>query len=188
MKKGGIYQDPTASGRNRESKIDFSTALSKTNGYEIIDDKNIAGLTVLFKGEQVGRLFKKRQFYSFLDEKGVDWRSKISATLEPDDALLVIVRDTLFIIEIKFQNCPGSVDEKLQTCHYKKIWYQKIVRDLGLLVEYVYVLNDWFKQPRYKDVLNYITDVSCHYYFDELPLRWLGLPTDNVDVEVELYE
>ena len=43
-------------------------------------------------------------------------------------------------------------------------------------VEYVYVLNDWFKDPSYKDVLDYINSVNCHYKFNELPLAWLGLP------------
>jgi len=38
----------------------------------------------------------------------------------PDDAMLVIIRETLFIIEIKFQQVEGSVDEKLQTCDFKR--------------------------------------------------------------------
>jgi hypothetical protein len=37
-------------------------------------------------------------------------------------------------------------------------------------------LNDWFKKPEYKDVLNYINSVNCHYKFGKLPLAWLGLP------------
>jgi hypothetical protein len=41
----------------------------------------------------------------------------------------------------------GSVDEKLQTCDFKRKQYLKLVQPLGIKVEYVYVLNDWFKQP-----------------------------------------
>jgi len=74
--------------------------------------------------------------------------------LLPDDALLVIVRETLFIIEVKYQQVEGSVDEKLQTCDFKCKQYLKLVGSLGLKVEYVYVLNDWFRNPRYKDVLD----------------------------------
>lgn len=95
----------------------------------------------------------------------------------PDDALLVIVRETLFIIEVKYQQVSGSVDEKLQTCDFKRKQFQKLVMPLGLKVEYVYVLNDWFKKPEYKDVLDYISSVNCHYKFNEIPLSWLGLPT-----------
>ena len=55
-------------------------------------------------------------------------------------------------------------------------------RRLGLTVQYVYVLNDWFRQPGYRDVLEYIRSVDCHYVFGELPLAWLGLPTTAGDV------
>ena len=51
-----------------------------------------------------------------------------------------------------------------------------LVRDIGLKVEYVYVLSEWFKKPRYKDVLDYVESVNCHYKFGSLPLSWLGLP------------
>jgi hypothetical protein len=94
--------------------------------------------------------------------------------------LLVIVRETLFIIEVKYQQVAGSVDEKLQTCDFKRKQYVKLVAPLGLKVEYVYVLNDWFKNPSYKDVLDYINSVNCHYKFNELPLSWLGLPKGKI--------
>jgi hypothetical protein len=85
---------------------------------------------------------------------------------------------TLHIIEIKFQYGTGSVDEKLQTCDFKRKQYLKLVSDLGLSVAFIYVLNsDWFDVPRYKDVFEYIRSVNCNYCFDRLPLEWLGLPS-----------
>ncbi|KJJ23157.1 hypothetical protein HMPREF3156_00065 [Neisseria sp. HMSC06F02] len=44
-----------------------------------------------------------------------------------DNGLFIIIRDTLFIIEIKFQQTPSSVDEKLQTCDFKRKQYTKLV-------------------------------------------------------------
>jgi len=114
-----------------------------------------------------------------LEEEGVNWKPILSKKLLPDDALLVIVRETLFIIEVKYQQVAGSVDEKLQTCDFKRKQYIKLVASLGLKVEYVYVFNDWFKKTEYKDVLDYIHSVNCYYKFNELPLSWLGLPTRN---------
>jgi hypothetical protein len=52
----------------------------------------------------------------------------------------------------------------------------KLVQPLGLKVEYVYVLSDWFRKNEYRDVLGYINSVNCHYVFNEIPLEWLGLP------------
>ena len=123
------------------------------------------------------RCFKKHDFYTFLEEFGINWEEIISKKLLPDDALLVIVRETLFIIEVKYQQVAGSVDEKLQTCDFKRKQYLKLVSKLELKVEYVYVLNDWFKHDSYRDVLAYINSVNCHYKFNKLPLAWLGLPS-----------
>ena len=42
-------------------------------------------------------------------------------------------------------------------------------------VEYIYLLDDWFRQEQYKDVLDYIQSVGCDYYFEYIPLGRLGL-------------
>ena len=82
----------------------------------------------------------------------------------------------MFIIEVKSQVVAGSVDEKLQTCDFKKKQYQKLLSKLNMEVEYVYILSDWFRDKRYKDVLDYIQSVRCQYYFNYIPLQKLGLP------------
>ena len=64
----------------------------------------------------------------------------------------------------------GSVDEKLQTCHFKKRQYEKLVAPLGLRVAFYYLLNDWFRNASYRDVLEYIEEVGCRYFFKEIPL------------------
>ena len=138
------------------------------------------GSDIYYLNELVARGFRKHDFYKFLAQKGINWKDRLSKRLLPDDALLVIDRETLFIIEVKYQQTAGSVDEKLQTCDFKRKQYLKLVASMGLKVEYVYVLNDWFKQPQYKDVLDYIHSVNCHYKFNKLPLSWLGLPENQV--------
>jgi hypothetical protein len=176
MKVGGIGGANTLTGLNFEREVDFQDLLSLISGYEIKPVLNKAGKGVFFNGQLVARCFRKHDFYAYLEEEGVNWKSLISKKLLPDDALLVIVRETLFIIEVKYQQVAGSVDEKLQTCDFKRKQYLKLVAGLGLKVEYVYVLNDWFKNPGYRDVLEYIHSVNCHYKFGSLPLAWLGLP------------
>ena len=176
MITGGIGGSNTQTGLEFEKEVDFQDLLAKIDGYKVEPILNKAGKGVFFKGELVARCFRKHDFYKFLEEYNIDWKSIISKKLLPDDALLIIVRETLFIIEVKYQQVAGSVDEKLQTCDFKRKQYQKLVRSIGLKVEYVYVLNDWFKKPEYKDVLEYINNVNCHYRFNSLPLAWLGLP------------
>ena len=176
MKEGGTGGAHTLTGLHFERKVDMHKLLARIPGYEVKVVPGKAGKGVFFKGNFVARCFRKSEFYDFLDEGNVDWKPMISKKLLPDDALLVIIRETLFIIEVKYQQVEGSVDEKLQTCDFKRKQYQKLVKSLNLKVEYVYVLNEWFKQPKYKDVLDYIESVNCHYRFESLPLSWLGLP------------
>jgi len=170
MVKGGVGGGNTKTGLIYEGKVDLPTYLATQDGY------TVEGSVVRYKGEKVARVFKKHGFYRFLDEVGVDWRACISCQLLPDNCIYVIIKNTLFIIEVKHQETTGSVDEKLQTCDFKRKQYKKLLSRINIEVEYVYILNDWFRQPRYKDVLDYIISVDCQYYFNYIPLAKLGLP------------
>jgi hypothetical protein len=180
MKTGGTGGGSTLTGLNFENRVDFQQLIGAIPGYNLRKVPGKAGKGIFFEDKLVARCFRKYDFYEFLSESGIHWETVLSKRLLPDDALLVIVRETLYIIEVKYQQVGGSVDEKLQTCDFKRKQYLKLVQPLGLMVEYVYVLNDWFKKPEYNDVLNYINSVNCHYKFNELPLSWLGLPTRSV--------
>jgi hypothetical protein len=171
MIKGGKGGHLTKSGLKFECRVDLKTLFNGFGGY------NVVGGDLLFKGRVVAQLYKKHDFYAhFLSRHNIDWKTKISKKLLPDDSIFIISKKAVFIVEIKFQGVEGSVDEKLQTCDFKKKQYQKLLSGTGINLEYVYVLNEWFKDPTYKDVLNYIKSVGCHYFFNELPLEFLGLP------------
>ena len=85
------------------------------------------------------------------------------------------------IIEVKHQEVKGSVDEKLQTCDFKKKQYIKLFSELNYKVEYIYILSDWFRKECYKDVRDYIISVGCHYYYNYIPLQELGLPVPPIE-------
>lgn len=170
MKKGGIGGGNTIIGLIYEGEVDLSTYLAKQKDYDI------DGTNVLYKGKVIAYIFKKHEFYYFLEKNNIDWKQLISSKLLPDNCIYVIVNNTLFIIEVKNQNVAGSVDEKLQTCDFKRKQYKKLLSQLNIEVEYIYILSKWFKNPKYKDVLDYIISVNCQYYFDYIPLQKLGLP------------
>lgn len=170
MIKNGKGGGNTITGLIFEGKTDLATFLNNQVGYEVSNE------VVFYNGEEIARIFKKHGFYKYLKEVGVDWTKIISKKLLPDDNIYVIANNTLFIIECKYQQVDGSVDEKLQTCDFKKKQYQKLMAPLNIDVEYIYLLSDWFKNPKYKDVLDYIISVNCHYYFEYIPLKKLGLP------------
>lgn len=178
MIKDGIGGGNTLTGLLFEKKTDILELLADTSGYAIHDAG--IGKSIFYNEQQVAVCYRKHDFYRFLDSKSIQWESFISTKLLPDDALYVTHNNTLFIIEVKFQQVAGSVDEKLQTCDFKKKQYKKLVSQLNVEVEYIYVLSNWFKHPRYKDVLDYVISVGCQFYFEYLPLQKLGLPVPVV--------
>jgi len=161
----------TITGIHFERKINLLTILSKLKGYKV--KKNI----VYFNGKEVARSYAKNGLYVYLKTLNIDYTKILSKKLLPDEAIYVIVNNTLFIIEMKFQKVAGSVDEKLQTCDFKKKQYQKLLSQANINVHYIYILSDWFKRLAYKDTLDYIVAVGCQYYFEYLPLKQIGLPT-----------
>lgn len=171
MIKGGKGGGKTITGLRFESRITLEKVLSAIPNYKVSNDK------VYFKGQIVAEFYPKNKLYkNLLEPKGIDYSKIISKKLLPDEAILILKDNILFIIEIKFQEVAGSVDEKLQTCDFKNRQYNRLLAPLGIKVKYVYILNDWFKKPEYKDVLTYVDSVGCHYFFYELPLSFLGLP------------
>lgn len=170
MKKGGVGGAKTKTGLTFEGRIDFLTAIQKKPNY------SVKGNEIYYEGKKVALSFKKYELYKYLEEMGVNYEKIVTKKLLPDDAIFVIIENTFFILEIKFQEVGGSTDEKLQTCDFKIKQYRKLLAPLKVKVEYIYVLNDWFKKPEYQDVLDYIKSIDgCSYYFNELPLEKLGL-------------
>jgi hypothetical protein len=175
MKKDGIGGANTLTGLAFEGKTDLETFLTSHSGYSSTRNDN-GFIEVFYNEKSVAYIFKKHDLYRFLDFRKVDWRAIISKKLLPDDSIYVIANKALYIVECKFQQVAGSVDEKLQTCDFKKKQYKKLLARLNIDVEYIYLLSDWFKKPEYRDVLGYIVSVDCSYYFEYIPLNKFDLP------------
>lgn len=178
MIKNGKGGGNTRTGLIFEGKVDLSTFLSQQPHYSVV------GNDIFYDTQKVARVFKKNAFYAvFLKELNIEWNEFISKRLLPDDSIFVLLNNTLFIIECKHQQVAGSVDEKLQTCDFKRKQYKKLMAPANIDVEYIYLLDDWFRQSAYKDVLDYIQSVGCDYYFEYIPLTKLGLPVPPELVE-----
>ena len=159
MIKGGVDGSSTQVGNKFEDDVLNKICQSIINkGYQIDNIGNILNLCQ----EKKGNIIREQKFYKFFN---INWEEKISKELRPDIGILI--NGTFFIIECKYQGVSGSVDEKLQTCDFKKKQYEKLMFGSNIKIEYVYVLNEYFKDPKYKDVLEYIKSVKCYYYFDE---------------------
>lgn len=156
----GLYFEQTTSLEDA-----LENARYNVYGTEVYDGEKLIGLTV-----------PKNKIYScFLEPNGIDYTYYNSKKWLPDECFIHLEDKVAYIIEKKFQNCEGSVDEKLPGCHFKKLEYEKLFAPLNFQVEYLYVFNDWFLKDKYKDTLEYIEMMDCQFFFNEIPLDFLGL-------------
>lgn len=158
-----------ANGLHFEQTTSLDDALRQA-GYEIRNG-------IVYRGtDKVGMSVQKKKLYTmFLEPNGIDYRTINSKQWQPDECFINFTCRTAFIIEKKFQSGAGSVDEKLPGCQFKKAEYEKLFDPIDYHVEYLYVFNDWFRAPVYRDTLEYITSTGCHYFFGEIPLSFLRI-------------
>ena len=153
-----------------EGRTDLLTSIDNHPDFTIQENQ-------VFKNNiLIGEYYEKHDFYkNFLTPMGVKYNKINSKKYLPDSIFYNIKNQTIYVIEKKFQAAPGSVDEKLQTCDFKKKVYQKLANKAGLKVEYYYLLNDWFNRNEYNDVFEYIESVNCKYFIEFIPLKELGI-------------
>ena len=87
--------------------------------------------------------------------------------------ILTLSKKIIFIIEKKFQQTGGSVDEKIQTGPFKQIHYRELFPNFTIY--YIYCLSDWFKKPEYKSALNYLKK-------HDIPVFWGSSETFKEDM------
>jgi hypothetical protein len=102
------------------------------------------------------------KYMTKIGEKNTDLQPAAGCK-EPDEAYVDNTRKAVYIIEKKFQQTPGSVDEKLQTGPFKKYHYGKLFPNYT--VHYIYCLADWFKREEYMSVLEYLEE-------SDIPIFW----------------
>lgn len=164
--KGGANTNKTGLEFERQTSLEDALVAA---------DFQVDGFKVYQADELKAELAPKHQFYKFLEAREVDWKPLISKRLLPDDALYSISGNRMNIIEKKWQETSGSVDEKLQTVGFKIRQYNKMLEPAGIELKFIYLLNDWFAKPEYDDVRDYILESGGSYHFLKVPLSELDL-------------
>ena len=157
-------------GLHFEQTSDLKTALEKV-GYRVDDNGQVYN-----RNRIIGISAPKKRIYkNFLEPNGIDYKNYNSICWLPDEAFINFQNNTVYIIEKIYQNVSDSVDEKLPGCDFKKKEYEKLFRTLNYQVEFIYVFNDLFRKTIYKDILEYIIKVECYYFYNKIPVCFLGL-------------
>lgn len=87
---------------------------------------------------------KQANLFKCMDGKINTSIAKGHGCRNPDECYIDEEFKNIFIIEKKFQQCAGSVCEKVQTPDFKVWQYSRTFPDYNIV--YLYCLSDWFKQ------------------------------------------
>lgn len=98
--------------------------------------------------------------------------TKAHGCKNPDECYIDEEFKNIFIIEKKFQQCSGSVCEKIQTPDFKLWQYSRTFPDYNII--YVYCLSDWFKK-------NCIAELE-YLDFKNIPYFWGSSETYKDDI------
>jgi hypothetical protein len=83
--------------------------------------------------------------------------------LLPDECFICQATKTIFILEKKFQQCSGSVDEKIQTAIFKYEYYME--QYPTYTIKYAYVLSDWFKKKCYRPEMRFLAKYKISVFW-----------------------
>lgn len=187
MKKGGV-----GGAKAQKAGADFEASTSEDliqklvkQGYKIAKEHRLAGSSgtlhgvslVSPKNSKLEIYYQDGIYKLFFEPRGIDWREHFSARLKPDSAIYSEKTKTLTIIEKKQQEGAGSVAEKLQTCDYKMIYYSKLVSGMGIKVELVWQLGQYFvdQEANLKSIFEYMMSRGSRHYFLTIPIDGLNI-------------
>ena len=159
-------------GLSFEEKTNLLDALKDEKNIEI-KNKN----EIYVDNELFGFYYEKYKFYKdFLEKKlNINWKERVGRQMLPDAVFVNIKTKTVYIFEKKYQERSGSVDQKIETCGFKKNQYNKLLKNTDYLVQYGYLLNDWYCNKIYVDVKEHIIEEGCFFYINEIPKKEIGL-------------
>ena len=108
-------------------------------------------------------------FNMYMEEQKEKKENIISAPgcCNPDDCYVDDKNKKIFIIEKKFQQTSGSVEEKIQTGIFKKYHYEELYPNYE--INYIYCLSTWFKNEKNSSVIKYLNNNNIPVFFNDKP-------------------
>ena len=163
-----------------EKKTDFSQMVSSLKEYQIEeinfkDKKKSKAYKVYRNAKLIGKIMSKHRFYNFLADENIE--STNSKGWLPDEAFINFENHTVYIIEKKWQEVKGSVDEKLLGLGNKRRLYQRLLdkAENPYSVQFVFVGNDYFLNEEHKDVLEMLRGDGVTIMIDKIDMKFFGL-------------
>lgn len=151
-------------------KYENETLLS--NNFEVVEKKmikknNKTYYEIKFYGSDIKYIHLEQSIFNMFMEEIGEKNNQIKSApgcRNPDDAYVDLENKKIFIVEKKFQQTGGSVEEKIQTGFFKKKHYSKLYPNFE--INYMYCLSSWFKNIDNKSVIEALNDENIPVFFN----------------------
>lgn len=182
MIKGGTGGANTnKTGLKFEKDTDFSELVDLLPQYDVQeivfpDKKSTKGFEVYRGNDLVGKIMPQYRFYDFLAEIGIE--NTNSKQWKPDEVFINFENHTVYIVEKKWQETEGSVDEKLLGFGNKRRLYQRLLdkADIPFSVQFIFVGNSsFFGKEKYRDSFEMLRGDGVKIMLDEYDMSFFGL-------------
>ena len=163
-KNTNIKNKGTGAGGSNTNKngIPYEVMTDLDDRITIIEVKKFSS-TIKFNGNE--KIFTKTKqanlFKCMINEISEDIE-KAHGCKNPDECYIDKESKNMFIIEKKFQQCSGSVCEKIQTPDFKIWQYSRMFPDYNIV--YIYCLSEWFKKNCVAE-LEYLDFKNISYFW-----------------------
>lgn len=151
---GGTKTNKNGLSYEKMTNLDDKITILETNKFsrKIIFNGN----TKIFIKIEKSNLFKYMKDY--IDKNII----KAHGCKKPDECYIDLDTKHIFIIEKKFQQCSGSVCEKIQTPCFKLWQYKRTFPTFNIV--YIYCLSEWFKKNCEAEI-EYLEYMNIPYFW-----------------------
>ena len=174
IKESVIKNKGTGAGGSKTNKngLSYEEITDLNDKITIVKECKTSNKIKFYDGERIFIKTKQANLFKCMKDKINTNIKKAHGCKNPDECYIDEENKNIFIIEKKFQQCSGSVCEKIQTPDFKLWQYSRTFPDYTII--YIYCLSDWFKK-NCKAELEYLD-------FKNIPYFWGSSETYKDDI------
>ena len=174
IKPSNIKNKGTGAGGSNTNKngLSYEEITDLNDKITIVKEFGVSNKIKFYDKERIFIKTKQANLFKCMKDETNTNIKKAHGCKNPDECYIDKDLKNMFIIEKKFQQCSGSVCEKIQTPDFKLWQYSRTFPDYTII--YVFCLSDWFKK-------NCIAELE-YLDFKNIPYFWGSSETYKDDI------
>lgn len=164
IESGNIKNKGTGAGGKNTNKngLSYEEMTDLTDRITILENNKFFSKIIFNSNKKCFIKTQQANLFKYMTNEINTDIKKAHGCKNPDECYIDEELKNIFIIEKKFQQCGGSVCEKIQTPDFKLWQYSRTFPNYNII--YIYCLSDWFKE-NCKAELEYLDFKNIRYFW-----------------------